>query len=121
MKSLRYLAFAVIPLSLAAAAMDDIPTMIGKADELMKDTVMSLNAAGEYSSTDRQMACTQAKRAQSDLTQLGSTVDAISTAMQSDSSMTSDDRASWAAMADKMNDFIRSRRETAMNDWRILC
>jgi hypothetical protein len=121
MKSLRYPAMALMLLSLAAAPMDDIGAMIGRADTLMKSVVYSLNAAGELSGSDRQAACQQARLAQSQLSELGQTIDAISGAVQSDSSLTADDRASWATMADKMTDFVKRRRETAMDDWQKLC
>lgn len=121
MKSLRYLAMALMPLSVAAAPTEDIGTMIDRADSLMKSVVASLNAAGELSGSDRQAACQQARTAQSELSELGQTVDAITAAVQSDGSLTADDRASWANMADKMTDFVKRRRETAMDDWRKLC
>ena len=118
----RYLALAMLaPSLIAAAPAEDLGAMIDRADSLMKDTVAALNAAGEYSTSDRQMGCQQARRAQSDLSELGTTVDAISARVQTDSSLTSDDRASWATMADKMSDFIQRRRETAMDAWRKLC
>ena len=89
--------------------------------QLRESVVGALQSAASYAQQgDRGSACSSAKYAQSQLTRMGADVDFITAAVVGPD-YDADDRAQWAALAEKLNTFIRNEREVAMTDWQRTC
>lgn len=80
------------------------------------DTAVSNSQQG-----DREGACSSAKYAQSLLTKMDKDVNAIDAAVASSSDYDADARSKWAALADKIRNFVREEREVALTDWQRTC
>lgn len=99
-----------------------VSDLMEELSQLHNGVVGALNTSVSNSQQgDRQGTCNSAKYAQSLLTKMDSDVNAIDAAVASGSDYDADDRSKWAALADKIRNFVREEREVAMTDWQRTC
>lgn len=120
-KSLQACVAAILLLSGQAAQAQTVGERMDELKQLRESVVVALqNAVSFGAQGDRASACSSANYARTQLTRMGEDVDFITAAVQGPD-YDNDDRAQWAALAEKMNVFIRNEREVAMTDWQRTC